>query len=83
MPFSPTLSLANKATGEKAVYEIDQDRLKIGRDRSNYIVLNSRSVSRYHAQITKDANQFYVCDLKSSNGTFLNKKKLNLSPIFS
>jgi hypothetical protein len=33
-------------------------------------------VSRYHAKITKEQEQYYITDLNSTNGTFLNKELL-------
>jgi pSer/pThr/pTyr-binding forkhead associated (FHA) protein len=74
--FSPTLAMLNKATGEKSVYEIDQDSIEFGRDHANFVVLDSRAISRRHAQVQKQGEQFFITDLKSSNGTFLNNKKL-------
>jgi len=73
---SPILTMTNKTTGEKAVFEIDQNVVELGRDRSNFIVLNTRAISRRHAQIFKDGEQFYLTDLKSGNGTFLNNSKI-------
>lgn len=38
--------------------------------------LENDLVSRYHAKITKEDNQFYITDLNSTNGTFLNGEAL-------
>jgi hypothetical protein len=34
--------------------------------------LKNEAISRYHAKITKDQEHFYITDLNSTNGTFLN-----------
>ena len=48
----------------------------IGRDFGLDITVPSRTVSSRHALITEDSGKFYVEDLDSSNGTFLNGKRL-------
>jgi pSer/pThr/pTyr-binding forkhead associated (FHA) protein len=55
---------------------MDQERVTIGRDRANYIVLDSRTISRRHAEILQEGQQFFVLDLKSDNGTLLNERPL-------
>lgn len=48
----------------------------LGREQSNDIVVQSRGVSRYHARITRTGSTFAVEDLGSSNGTWLNDKRI-------
>ena len=48
----------------------------IGRDVSNEIVLSSSYISKYHCKLTKKENQWLLCDLQSTNGTFLNGEKI-------
>jgi len=51
--------------------------IKIGRDRSNDIVLSKDSkVGKFHAKITYEADRFYVTDLHSSTGVFINKMRV-------
>lgn len=38
--------------------------------------LDSETVSRYHAKITKEGESFYITDLNSTNGTFINDEPL-------
>jgi len=38
--------------------------------------LEKDTVSRYHAKITKEQEGYYITDLNSTNGTFLNKESL-------
>jgi diguanylate cyclase (GGDEF)-like protein len=45
---------------------------RIGRSRQNDIVLASDSVSRHHAEITREGEEIIVRDLGSTNGTFIN-----------
>jgi hypothetical protein len=54
-------------------FPIDIRWVRIGRDPSNQIVLNDdRYTSRYHAWVTFEADQFWLEDLGSTNGTLLN-----------
>jgi pSer/pThr/pTyr-binding forkhead associated (FHA) protein len=44
----------------------------IGRDSSNDIVLESISISRFHAVLVREAAEWLLIDLASSNGTLVN-----------
>ena len=59
---------------DKVVSEIalDKEEITIGRDSSNDIYLKNPSVSREHAKIIKKGRVFYVEDLDSTNGTYVN-----------
>ncbi|MBN2493179.1 MAG: FHA domain-containing protein [Deltaproteobacteria bacterium] len=48
----------------------------IGRSSANQVVLDDGSISRLHAKLTVDGDQYILRDMRSSNGTFLNKKRL-------
>lgn len=37
----------------------------------------NQAISRFHAKFEKEADQFYLMDLNSTNGTFLNGQRLN------
>jgi two-component system, cell cycle response regulator len=51
---------------------LQRDVTSIGRDRDNDIVLDSDSVSRRHARLELREGAFFVVDLDSTNGTFVN-----------
>ena len=48
----------------------------IGRNSPCDIIYDDPSVSRLHAQIVKTKNAFYISDLHSSNGTYINGYQL-------
>lgn len=50
-------------------FRIEQSETIIGRDGDSHFVLNDTSVSRKHARILIQNNEFYLEDLGSSNGT--------------
>jgi ABC transport system ATP-binding/permease protein len=50
--------------------------IQIGRDPSNDVVLDTPTVSRFHAQIEKVGQRYRLTDLNSANGTFVNDSRL-------
>ncbi len=50
--------------------------LTVGRDPENIIVLDHTAVSRFHCRITTENGQYYVRDLDSTNGTYLNGRRV-------
>lgn len=48
----------------------------IGRDFTCPLRLNTKNVSRLHAQIDEIKGQLYVTDLRSTNGTFINHQRI-------
>lgn len=69
------LELVTGATsGER--FELDADRSIIGRSAECDVPLDVAAVSRRHAAILRDHDRFYVEDLHSRNGTFLNDQRI-------
>ncbi len=58
--------------------ELDQKIYTIGRDSKSNIHLDDPSVSRLHASLSMVGNQFFIEDHKSTNGTYLNKKRITM-----
>ena len=57
--------------------KIDQDEIIIGRDSGNDVQIDNVAVSREHAKIIRGPNYYLIEDLNSTNGTFVNGKKIN------
>lgn len=58
-------------------FSIRGDTTTIGRESSNHIKLNDTEVSRQHAAIRRTAeDQFEISDLGSSNGSYVNSKRI-------
>lgn len=58
-----------------AMWLVDQ-RLTIGRDKSNGLVINDEGLSMFHAELRQEDGKLYVWDSGSVNGTFLNGEKV-------
>ncbi|HAR42043.1 MAG TPA: GGDEF domain-containing protein [Bdellovibrionales bacterium] len=56
---------------------LTQEELIIGRDPAADITIHDQGVSRKHAKLTKEKGSVRLTDLNSSNGTFLNDKRLS------
>jgi pSer/pThr/pTyr-binding forkhead associated (FHA) protein len=68
------------AVKDKTLHEIIADKdsvTTIGRDSSNGIHLVNPAVSRFHAKIYRQGWEFYIEDRGSSNGTFLNGRRVS------
>jgi adenylate cyclase len=64
-----------EATGEKIPIH---GNCSLGRSPKNSIVLDSQKISRRHAIINaQDVGEFWLIDLGSSNGTFLNNRRVH------
>jgi signal transduction histidine kinase/pSer/pThr/pTyr-binding forkhead associated (FHA) protein len=57
-------------------YELEGATVGLGRDSSNPIQLHDTEVSRQHAEIRGGRNRYAICDLDSSNGTFVNGQRV-------
>jgi len=55
----------------------DKEVITIGRHSDNDIHIDSLSISSQHARIVKYHKKYIIEDLDSTNGTYLNKKKIS------
>lgn len=55
---------------------VDQLPLSIGRDKSNRLPIEHNAISRYHAVITSENDNYYIEDFNSTNGTYLNGRQI-------
>jgi Nif-specific regulatory protein len=78
MPANTTAYLAaRRDDGFGDVIPLVQDRKAgLGRAPSNLIILRDDLCSREHAEIIFDAGEWYLCDLGSTNGSYLNGDRI-------
>jgi len=54
------------------VFPITKELVKLGRDLDNTLVLSSKSISRFHAEVFLDGQDFKIRDMNSTGGTLVN-----------
>lgn len=57
-------------------FDIPTGRSTVGRSPTNSIVLNADSVSMVHARILQKDDEWWVLNLLSTNGTYVNRRKV-------
>ncbi|MCS7070185.1 MAG: FHA domain-containing protein [Anaerolinea sp.] len=70
----PLLIVTGEATSDQ--YQLSKDDVVIGRDEDCDIVIQDRQVSRRHVRIYKEDDAYFVEDLESRNGTWVNGEQL-------
>jgi len=66
--------------GEQRRLEFDKSEVNIGRVQGNDIILPKGNVSKRHSRIVLKDGKFIIVDLKSTNGTYVNGRKIT-SPL--
>jgi hypothetical protein len=70
----------NLGAGKKTI-EVLEEHVVLGRDASAQVVVKDRSVSRKHAVIERRGERWFVVDQNSSNGTYLDGKRVTEAPL--
>jgi pilus assembly protein CpaF len=72
--------VVNEKGGEQKRLEFDKPEVTIGRVQGNDIILPKGNVSKRHSRIVLKDGKFIIVDLKSTNGTYVNGRKIT-SPL--
>ncbi len=72
----PSFLYVERGPGAGQLVQLKQGPLVIGRASVSDLRLQHPSISRRHAQFKRIGEQFFVKDLGSQNGTFVNKNKI-------
>ena len=72
------IKINNKVQGE---YFIRKKRINIGRHRDNDLRIDDPLISRQHAQILQQGRTVYLRDLNSTNGTYVNNKRVDIAAL--
>ncbi|MEZ5351230.1 MAG: SpoIIE family protein phosphatase [Bryobacteraceae bacterium] len=65
-------------SGQKSTVAIDRSPFVFGRQADNDLALRDNRVSRVHARIVREEGGYFLEDLNSRHGTFLNGERLEL-----
>lgn len=78
-----TAFLVSKKAGTVEKIAIDKDVFRIGRlpDEVDYISDN-RAIGKIHAEIRRDGERYYMRDLNSKNGTYINGNRINSDELY-
>lgn len=73
----PAITLSIKIDqGKDSKRQFSQPQIMIGRDTKCDISMMDEALSAHHARLTHHHGQWWLEDLNSTNGTFLNREKL-------
>lgn len=78
----PSLTLAGTEELAEEYYFI-QPVVNVGRGATNDLLLNNDTVSSHHARLTFNLNQWWLQDLNSTNGTYINGQRLLTSTVLT
>src|SRR5579862_8615841 len=67
--------------GERREFKVRHDKAVIGRNKECDIQIGLEVVSRQHSELTQKEDVLHVRDLGSSNGTWVNKKRIQESEL--
>jgi len=70
-----------KGLEEGVTQPFSEDRITIGRREDNHVALDADNISRQHVSIERREGQYFICDLGSANGTYLNDQQTDLAQL--
>jgi len=68
--------IVSEKGGEAQTLRFDRSEVTIGRIQGNDVVLPKSNISKKHARIVRNDGGFVVIDSKSTNGTYVNGKRI-------
>ncbi len=72
----PRIKVIHSTTGDEQIIFLEAPRFTIGRSGENDLQTNDPSVSRHHAEIIREGENFRVVDKGSKCGTFVNATRI-------
>lgn len=73
----PLLQLTRQADPPEPAFEFKTPEVVIGRDPGCELALANDTVSAHHARLSFHHNQWWLEDMQSTNGTFLNDERVS------
>ncbi len=76
----PTLTIQD-GYGQNREVVMERNNVVIGREPDCDVVIGDQNVSRHHAVISREEEGFFIKDLNSANGTFVNSQPVTMQLI--
>jgi pSer/pThr/pTyr-binding forkhead associated (FHA) protein len=69
--------LVSVGAGERRVHRLDLPVMTLGRHSSCEVVVDDEAVSRRHARIERRRGRYWIADLGSMNGTYVDGRRVD------
>jgi hypothetical protein len=83
LPVGNALLVVQRGPNAGSRFLLDKDLTTVGRHPDSDIFLDDVTVSRRHAEFSRDGSRFVVRDVGSLNGTYLNRERIESTPVHS
>lgn len=70
-----------KGLEEGVTQPFGEDRITIGRRADNHLVIDGDNISRQHVAIERRGGEYFLTDLGSANGTYVNDARIAEAPL--
>jgi pSer/pThr/pTyr-binding forkhead associated (FHA) protein len=64
-------------------FPLNKKIINIGRRLTNHLVIDDSRISRVHAQLRNIKGRFFIVDLNSTGGTYVNSKRIEQAMLYS
>src|SRR3954468_8608266 len=81
LPVGTALLVVKRGPNAGSRFLLDKDLTTAGRHPESDIFLDDVTVSRRHAEFHRAGGTFSVCDVESLNGTYLNRERIEETPL--
>jgi hypothetical protein len=83
LPVGNALLVVQRGPNAGSRFLLDKDLTTVGRHPDSDIFLDDVTVSRRHAEFSREGDRFLVRDVGSLNGTYLNRERIESTPVSS
>jgi hypothetical protein len=83
LPVGNALLVVQRGPNAGSRFLLDKDLTTVGRHPDSDIFLDDVTVSRRHAEFSREDDRFVVRDVGSLNGTYLNRERIESTPVSS
>ncbi len=78
----PPQLISMSPEGQKEIFDLRLPVIKIGRAGDNHLAFpQEKTISGHHCEIYREGKNFFIRDLGSTNGVFVNSRKVESAPL--